>query len=121
MSPIRVITARHLLTRKTLLKPGLPEPTLRISMPVPSMARTAKGIDPSRKQITNRMMIPSVPATIFRLLADFPFPLSRAEFRDCVANLLPQDYQIARIVDLSNNRHAHRNRSFPAPEHLPAQ
>src|SRR5438046_10434645 len=49
-SPARVIAARHLEpTRSTLLKPGFREPAFRMSMPVPHMATTAKGIAPMKK------------------------------------------------------------------------
>ena len=49
-SPMRATTARGVLTRRTLLKPGLPEPTVRMSMPLPIIARTEKGIAPTKKQ-----------------------------------------------------------------------
>jgi hypothetical protein len=42
--------ARFLSTRRTLLKPGLPEPTVRMSIPVPHIEMMAKGIAPMAKQ-----------------------------------------------------------------------
>src|ERR1700688_2142108 len=57
MSPISARTARLLSTRKTLLKPGLPDPTLRISIPLPNIEKTAKGTDPIAKQARHRTSI----------------------------------------------------------------
>src|SRR5207244_2395405 len=76
MSPISAIAARHLLeTRRTLLKPGFFEPTLVISMPVPSIAIFANGIEPIRNA-----------ASIFRanvILFDCCGLLDAARYRAC--------------------------------------
>src|SRR5207245_11210789 len=54
ISPTKATTARRELTRRTLLKPGFPEPTLRMSTPEPVTDTTAKGNEPIAKQIRNR-------------------------------------------------------------------
>src|SRR5262245_56251377 len=53
-SPIKQIAALHLLaTRLTLRNPGFFEPTLVISMPLPSIAILAKGMAPIKNAARN--------------------------------------------------------------------
>src|SRR5262245_59425826 len=74
ISPISVIAARHLLeTRRTLLKPGFFEPTFVISMPVPSIAIFAKGMEPIRNATS------TFSASVILLIA--------ARYRACVRSL----------------------------------
>lgn len=77
-------------------------------------------MDPSRKQTMNRMMIPNVIAGMLQYFPDLSLPKSGAEFRKRFPNLLPQDYQLARIVNLNTDGLAHRNLFFPVTGHAAA-